>query len=285
VTSSTIRYESLLGQRIEHLTPIAGGDIGQSACLVLEDGTRCFAKHYSGAPASMARAEAAGLDWLRAANAMRVPEVIAISHEDPAILVLEWIESRDRAADFDEAFGRGLAALHRSGAPEFGFTGDNFIGTLPQRNQAHARWADFYARERIAPQMEKAARAGHLPGRLVRDLERLVSDMRRHCGPDDPPARLHGDLWAGNHLADEQGQPCLIDPAVYGGHREIDLAMMKLFGGFSTRVFDAYAEAAPLSAGAPQRVALYQLYPLLVHVNLFGGGYVGQVADAVRSYT
>ena len=116
---------------------------------------------------------------------------------------------------------------------------------------------------------------------MARDL---IETMAEHCGPAEPPARLHGDLWAGNRIADERGQPCLIDPAAYGGHREIDLAMMKLFGGFGPRVFDAYGEAAPLAPGTEERAALYQLYPLLVHVNLFGGGYVGQVASAARRY-
>ncbi|MCP5039794.1 MAG: fructosamine kinase family protein [bacterium] len=277
-------YERLLGRSVAKLSGVAGGDIGHSARIVLEDGTALFAKHYPGAPAAMAQAEAEGLSWLREAGALRVPEVVAAAESGAAILVLEWIEQGRPADDFDEALGRGLAALHASGAAHFGFAASNFIGSLPQRNRPHARWADFYAEERIGPQTEMAARAGLLPDSLERDLERLSQALCEFCGPQEPPARLHGDLWAGNRIVDELGRPCLIDPAAYGGHREVDLAMMKLFGGFSPRVFDAYREVTPLAPGADERVALYQLYPLLVHVNLFGSRYTGQVAERVRRY-
>ena len=130
--------------------------------------------------------------------------------------------------------------------------------------------------------MERARERGLLPGRLLRELERVAAQMERLVGPEEPPARLHGDLWGGNVHVDERGAPCLIDPAVYGGHREVDLAMLRLFGGVSPRLMAAYEEVSPLAPGADERVALYQLYPLLVHVNLFGGGYVGSLEGALR---
>src|SRR5204862_1227715 len=140
-----------------------------------------------------------------------------------------------------------------------------------QSNAPAATWSDFYQRRRLEPQVRRAAEAGLVGPALRRAFDRLFTRLPELVGPAEPPARLHGDLWGGNAMADEQGAPVIFDPAVYGGHREVDLAMMRLFGGFGRRVFDAYAEVYPLAPGHEERVALYQLYPLLVHVNLFGG--------------
>jgi len=175
------------------------------------------------------------------------------------------------------------AALHRTGAPGFGLDHDNFIGRLPQSNRPAPDWGTFYRRERLEPQHRRARDAGVAPASLGRQLDRLYARLDALVGPPEPPARLHGDLWGGNLMGDDRGAPCLIDPAVYGGHREIDLAMMRLFGGFGPRVFAAYAESYPLAAGHEERIALYQLYPLLVHVNLFGGSYVGAVESALET--
>ena len=197
---------------------------------------------------------------------------------------LELLDSGSRRSGFDEELGRGLAALHRSGAPGFGLDHDNFIGRLPQPNGPCADWAGFYRVRRLGAQLELAVESRRIPDSLRRKFDRLFERLDELLGPVEPPARLHGDLWGGNLHVDEQGRPCLIDPAVYGGHREVDLAMMQLFGGFGPRVFAAYAEAYPLADGHRERVGLYQLYPLLVHVNHFGGGYVGQVERALGAY-
>ncbi|HEV8547695.1 MAG TPA: fructosamine kinase family protein, partial [Polyangiaceae bacterium] len=138
--------------------------------------------------------------------------------------------------------------------------------------------------ERLEPQLRRASDAGRVTAALRRRFEELFARLPELVGPEEPPARLHGDLWGGNLHVDEQGAPCLIDPAAYGGHREVDLAMMRLFGGFSERVFSAYAESFPLAAGHAERTDLYQLYPLLVHVNLFGGGYGASVERALSRY-
>ena len=171
--------------------------------------------------------------------------------------------------------GRGLAELHRSGAPQWGLSYDNFIGPFAQPNRQCVDWPTFYVERRLAPQLAEACSTLGAP--IVSRFEHLCADIVQVVGPPEPPARLHGDLWAGNAFADANGSPVLVDPAVYGGHREVDLAMMQLFGGFSERVFAAYDEAYPLAAGWRGRVPLYQLYPLLVHVNLFGAGYVRQL--------
>lgn len=271
--------EAALGGLAE-ARPIAGGDINRALCVRLRDGRRVFVKTHPSPPPAMYAREAEGLAWLGEAGALRVPAVIAVSER---FLALEWIEPGAPARDHDERLGRGLAALHRAGAPGFGLAHDNFIGSLPQDNRAEPSWAAFYARRRLEPQLRRAVDAGRASAAMRRGMQDLLSRVDALAGPTEPPARLHGDLWGGNAHVAEDGAPVLIDPAVYGGHREIDLAMMRLFGGFSERVFDAYAEAWPLADGARERVPLYQLYPLLVHVNLFGGGYVGSAERALRA--
>jgi fructosamine-3-kinase len=280
------RLGELLGSAVTSCRSVAGGDIGESSVVELADGECLFAKCYPGAAPGMASAEARGLAWLAEAGALRTPRVLAHGEAGdglPAFLALEWIEVGAPGPEHDEQLGQGLAALHRAGAERFGLREDNFIGRLPQSNRSHGDWAAFYAEERLAAQLRMAKQAGRLPRPIARALEALIEELPRLCGPEEPPARLHGDLWGGNALVDSAGRPCLIDPAVYGGHREMDLAMMRLFGGFSQRVFSAYDEAWPLAGGHRERVDLYQLYPLLVHVNLFGGSYVGSLEGAIQS--
>lgn len=276
--------EVLLGERVEEARSVGGGSIASSYCVTLRGGERCFVKCYDGAPERIARCEARGLQWLNDANALGVARVRAVSDER-ALLVLDWIESGRPGPTFDERLGRGLAALHAAGADGFGWAEDGFIGPLPQSNRAHDDWAAFYAHERLAPLIRRARDSGSLPSGVARAADALLARLPELCGPVEPPARLHGDLWSGNLMIDARGEAVLVDPAVHGGHREIDLAMMRLFGGFSERVFAAYAERSPLAAGSAERVDLYQLYPLLVHVNLFGGGYVESFQRAVHRYS
>jgi fructosamine-3-kinase len=281
----TLRY--VLGSALRATRRVSGGDINDAFELELMSGVRVFLKTNAVAPPSMFPAEAAGLDWLRAARALRIPEVLAVSNgraDEPCFLVLELLKPGAPPRDFDERLGRGLADLHRFGAPRFGWERDNFIGTLPQRNRAHDTWQDFFWYERLEPQLARAVAAGLVTSRLRSAFERLASRLPQLVGAEEQPARLHGDLWGGNLHVDEAGAPCLIDPAVYGGHREIDLAMMRLFGGFAERAFRAYEEVFPLSPGHAERIALYQLYPLLVHVNLFGGSYVESVERSLARY-
>jgi fructosamine-3-kinase len=269
-----------LGARVVGLAPVSGGDINHALCASLSDGTRVFVKTQARAPARFFACEAQGLRWLAAANALRIPAVLAVS-EAPAFLALEWIEPGRPARDHDERLGRALAALHRAGAAGFGLEQDNFLATLPQHNAARASWPEFYAAQRLEPLAAIARKRGLFDRPLERSFEQLIARLPALCGPSEPVSRLHGDLWGGNAIVDAQGAPVLIDPAVYGGHREIDLAMMKLFGGFGARVFDAYDEAFPLADGHEARVALYQLYPLLAHVCLFGSSYVSGVKRAL----
>jgi fructosamine-3-kinase len=280
--------ETALGSRVVGYFRVPGGDINAAYAVDLEDARTVFVKTNGEAKADMFPCEARGLAWLKEAEAVRLPEVIACSDthaEGPRYLVLEQIDSTPgRAADFEERLGQQLARLHASGAPTFGLADANYIGTLPQPNDPCDTWVDFYVRRRLEPLVQSAVDDYQAPVEWIDMFKRLFHRMERLAGPPEPPARLHGDLWSGNVLSDEHGHPVLIDPAVYGGHREIDLAMLRLFGGVGARMFAAYREAFPLAPGFQERQRLYQLYPLLVHTRLFGGGYVRAVEEAVRAY-
>jgi fructosamine-3-kinase len=278
------RIERALGSAVASASAVAGGDINAALRVQLQDGRRLFVKTQARPLPEMFAHEASGLAWLAQPAVLRIPQVLA-SSDDPAcaFLALEWIEPGRARADHGERLGRGLAALHRAGSPGFGLAHDNYLATLAQLNQPLPRWPEFYAERRLRPLLERALARGSAGARLQAGVERVIARIEALCGPDEPPARLHGDLWGGNALCDQAGEPVLIDPAVYGGHREVDLAMMRLFGGFPERAFDAYDEAFPLAPGHQERVPLYQLYPLLAHVNLFGAGYVGSTERALAA--
>ena len=276
---------SALGSEVATARGLAGGDINRAYEVALADGRRLFVKTNDRSPRGMFAAEARGLGWLAEAGALRIPEVVAVAApDDPQqFLVLELVATGAPARDFDEKLGRGLAALHRRGAPGFGLEHDNFIGWLPQANAA-GRAA---GRSSIARAGWRRSCAGPpTKGARRRGCGRASSGCSG-CSTSSaaPPSRRRACTaicGAATSSATIDGAPCLIDPAVYGGHREIDLAMMRLFGGFGARVFDAYDEAWPLADGHRERVSLYQLYPLMVHVNLFGGSYVGSVEAALE---
>lgn len=272
-----------LGAQILSAKRLGGGDINDAFEVSLDGGAQIFVKTNPDPPDGMFGAEARGLRWLDAAGAIRIPRVISASDEHPAYLALELLTRAKRRLDFDEALGRSLAALHAFGAASFGLAHDNFIGRLTQSNAASQDWTSFYWASRLEPQLRLAVDRGLIGPSSRSRFDALSRSLRERVGPAEPPSRLHGDLWGGNLHVDENGRPCLIDPAVYGGHREVDLAMMRLFGGFGERVFAAYDEAFPLAPGAADRVSLYQLYPLLVHVNLFGGSYVGSLNRALSA--
>jgi fructosamine-3-kinase len=271
----------LTHQRIRE-TPVSGGSICVAQRLTLDDGSSVFAKSLTGAPEGFFAAEAAGLRWLRAAGAVRVPEVLA---ELPDLLALEWIEPAAPSGAAAERFGRELAALHRSGAPAFGWDRPGFIGRLPLDNTAGAGpWADWFAERRLAPFVRMSADRGALSAPDVAVVERAMSRLSR-LGGDEPPARLHGDLWSGN-LVWAADRVWVVDPAAHGGHRETDLALLELFGGTPhlERIRAAYDEVWPLADGWQARVPAHQLHLLLVHTALFGGGYRDAVMRAARAF-
>jgi fructosamine-3-kinase len=277
--------EAQLGP-VRGAAPVSGGCINHGMRVELADGP-VFVKYNADAPAGLFAAEARGLDALRAAaDGLVVPRALAWAEAEggaPAWLALEWLEPSRRAPDFTERLGRGVAGLHRAGrADGWGWMEDNFIGPLPQANAPAASWAEFWRVRRLEPQLELARRAGRIPGKAA-EWDRLMDRLPELLAPADAdgPSLLHGDLWGGNVLA-APGGPAIIDPAVYRGHREADLAMTELFGGFGDGFHAAYREAWPLQPGYPVRRGVYQLWYLLIHVNLFGGGYGAQTAAVLR---
>jgi fructosamine-3-kinase len=274
--------------------PTSGGSINEAWAIELDGGRRAFVKTRADALPGEYETEAAGLRWLAEPGAIELPAVIALG-EEPPFLALEWIDEGRLDAAGEEALGRGLAALHGAGAPAHGAAppgapaGDGAvaplrIGELELPNDPAPDWPTFYARRRLQPLAELAARRGALTAAGRAAVERVCERIGELAGPPEPPARLHGDLWGGNVLAGADGRARLIDPAAYGGHREVDLAMLRLFGALSPRVFAAYEEAAPLADGHEQRVELWQLFPLLVHAALFGGHYGASAERAARRY-
>ena len=252
--------------------------------MSLADGRELFVKHREGAPAGMYAAEASGLAWLAAPAALRTPAVVAVGDERrPA----SSRSSGSRPAGPRPATTRpsGAASPRSTGPapPPSAWPRTTSSGACPSATGSPARGPD-YGEHRLEPLARMAADAGTLGPGFLAGLERLRARLPDLTGPPEPPARLHGDLWGGNAMTAADGAPILIDPAVYGGHREIDLAMMRLFGGFSPTVFAAYAEAHPLADGHEDRVELYQLYPILVHVVLFGGGYARSAERILRRY-
>jgi fructosamine-3-kinase len=267
---------------------VRGGDVATAYRMDLADGRRVFAKTHADPPAGFFTTEAAGLRWLREPRALPVPEVLAASDgEDGGLphLVLEWIEVGRAGPTTDADLGRSLAGLHRAGAPHFGREDRRTTGSRGLPNEPCPTWAAFYATQRLAPLARLARDSGALEPTTVSRLDRLDEACLAALGPAEPPARLHGDLWAGNRLVDRAGRSWLIDPAAHGGHREFDLAMMRLFGGFGDACFAAYEEVHPLAPGWPERIALHQIAPLVVHAIKFGGGYVAAATSAIARYS
>lgn len=273
-----------LGARVTAARRVSGGSINETFVIELEGRGSAFLKTHAKLAASVFADEASGLEWLRETSTVNVPKVLAVAHEAPGFLLLQCVApARGAPREGEERFGRALAGMHRFGAPSFGLGRPNYLAILPQDNTPCDSWATFYRDRRLAPLLEKARARGLVSARLDRMMARLLERIDSLVGPVEPPARLHGDLWGGNRIVGQDGESWLIDPAVYGGHREIDLAMMRLFGGFSEQVFAAYCEAFPLAQGHEARVPLHQLYPLLAHVVMFGGGYVSQVEEAAAA--
>lgn len=261
--------------RVRDAAPVGGGCVSDAARVTADFGI-AFVKHDLASPPGMFATEAEGLRELSGAgSALKVPEVLGWGER---WLALEWLETAPKAERSDEALGRGLAELHRAGSGAWGWRRSGFIGPLPQDNEAAGDWSAFWISRRLEPQLRMARDAGAdvggesewsrlfaaLPGALV-------------VAEEEGDSLLHGDLWSGNVIFTSEGDPALVDPAVYYGHREVDLAMADLFGGFAPPFRAAYEEVRPLAPGYDEiRRGTYQLYYLLVHVNLFGGGYAAR---------
>ena len=299
---ATLRSRGGHATGIRSIARVGGGCINPSARLEGEDGKTYFLKWNEAAPSGMFEAEADGLTALASPGVLRIPEVLGwggrTSRDDPGWLLLEFIPRGAAGKDYGLRLGEGLARLHGSapphppanadkaaGGPSFGWRRDNFIGSLPQANRETGRWAVFWRDARLGPQLKRARQLGYFSREDGRTLDRLLSRIEDILPPDggQGPALLHGDLWSGNYYPDPSGAPVLIDPAVYRGEGEVDLSMMELFGSLPVGFLEAYGAMRPVPAEYETfRRDLYQLYYLLVHVNLFGRGYLGGSLAAAR---
>jgi len=266
--------------------PVTGGCIHQTARVSTNLPDDFFLKWAPGPLSDVFAAEADGLSALRDATDLTVPEVVGYSDTEakPAWLLLEYIPRGSPGRDYAERLGEALAVLHETGQGRYGWHRSNYIGSLPQANTPMDDWPAFWWSERLEPQLVMATDNGWLAG-LDQEWATLESELPMLLGTaeEDGCSVLHGDLWSGNVYPGPDGGPVLVDPAVYRGHREVDLAMTELFGGFPRGFYGAYEDRRPIRDGyADIRRHVYQLYPLLVHVNLFGGGYVNAVAGALR---
>jgi protein-ribulosamine 3-kinase len=264
-------------------SPVSGGSIDR-VYRVEATPAPVFVKTATRAALPMLEVEALGLDALRDAGGVRVPEVLATgTSADVAFLALEWIELRAPSATAERSFGRGLAQLHRATADAYGWKYDNRIGATPQPNTMSSDWASFFAERRLKHQLELAVDAG-LPLVASRAVASLIDDLDRVVGAHPiQPSLVHGDLWGGNWAATNNAEPVLFDPAVHYADREVDIAMTRLFGGFGPAFYDAYCAEWPLPDGWERRAIAYNLYHLLNHFNLFGRGYLGQLTASLEA--
>jgi fructosamine-3-kinase len=265
-------------------SPVSGGCINDCYRINTDRGKFFIKINSRSAFPGMFEAEALGLETLRKADGLLIPEVVASGEsENLAFLILEYIDQSPRSQDFDTDLGFGLAKIHRQSSNSFGFTSNNYIGSLAQVNEPKPTWPEFYFSQRLEPMAKKAFDKSELNREDLSQLDRLGKELGA-IFPDEKPALLHGDLWSGNVISCEMGTPALVDPAVYYGNREMDLAMTLLFGGFRPDFYRAYEEAFPLETGWQERVPVCQLYPLLVHLILFGSSYYADVKSVIRDF-
>lgn len=232
----------------------------------------------------MFASEAKGLSLLRGLNVIDVPEVIYSGSAGAyQFLLLQFIPQSSRSELYWQNLGSGLAALHQNTASHFGLDHDNYIGSLTQHNNQSLSWIDFFIEKRLEIQLRMAVDSKRIDTSLSKKFNTLFPKLPSLL-PTERAAMLHGDLWSGNVIANSTGEPCLLDPAVYFGHREVDLAMTQLFGGFDESFMESYDHTFPLIPGYKERFDIYNLYPLLVHLNLFGAGYKSQVVSIVNRF-
>jgi len=275
--SGTVAFQSF--------TSISGGCINHGGRFTTSSGVYFLKWNSLSRYPNMFATEARGLALLGQAKSIYIPDVIATGETDEhQFLLLEFIEAPGAPSkSYWNDFGQQLARLHQTSAASYGLDHDNYIGSIQQINSPSHSWIEFFIHQRLQVQLQFAVHAGHASSALQRDFETLYTKLPALL-PEEKPSLIHGDLWSGNILTHASGSPCLIDPAVYFGHREIDLAMTQLFGGFDGNFLDAYGEVFPLVPGFDKRVDLYNLYPLLVHVNLFGVGYLSSVNSILQRF-
>lgn len=278
--------EKKLRCKIVSSRSVGGGCINDAQTITTSDNRQYFLKMNLNSANDMFFKEANGLLELKKASAIRVPEVILV---DTDFILLEQINTGRKSKTFDEDFGRSFANLHQFISEHFGFYEDNYIGSTPQKNipdnDEKNNWIKFYFNKRLLFQYKLLEKNGYADSAIKRRISLLENKIENILeGSENIPSLLHGDLWSGNYLVDENGNACLIDPAVYYGNREADLAMTKLFGGFSSAFYKSYQEVFPLPDGYEYRENIYKLYHIMNHLNLFGGGYYHQTISLMDYY-
>ncbi len=269
---------------ISKVNTIGGGDINEAYCLQTNISPLFIKINKANTYPQMFEKEALGLALLGESKVIEVPQLIQFASDDTtAFLILEYIDSAQQKTNFWDDFGTKLAKLHQQSNSYFGLDHDNYIGSLHQSNTQHKKWTDFFIEERLETQVKLARDSGKIGHDIIHQIENFYSRLD-DIFPVEPPSLLHGDLWNGNYMVGQDGLALLIDPAVYYGHREMDLGMSLLFGGFDQRFYEAYHRQYPLEKGWKQRLEYCNLYPLLVHVNLFGGAYVGSVKSILKQF-
>jgi len=274
------QIEKQLCCSITHQEMVGGGCIAQTSLIETNNGESFFLKQ--GFKSSMFEKETNGLNELCKANVIRTPKIIAT---DEQYLLLENIESGSKCIDFFEKFGKAFAQLHKHLSPHYGFYEDNYIGSSQQINSFKDSWQDFYFTNRLLYQYKLAESNGYSDSDFQKAFLNIEKQFPKIIeGSEERPCLLHGDLWAGNYMVDKNGEPVLIDPAVYYGHREADLAMTKLFGGFAPDFYNSYEDEYPLIEGYEYRENIYLLYHILNHLNIFGHSYKKQALQLMNSY-
>lgn len=277
-------FQKIASQNNLHLveaSPLSGGDINEVFWLKCNEGDFVLKVNNTSKYPGMFKAEAKALRLLKSTNSFLIPNVIANGTvENDSYLLMEYIKVGTPAEDFPPQFAENLAKLHKTTQTSFGLDHENYIGSLPQKNESCDTVQKFYITQRLEPQFQLATERGFQFENLSNFFKNISEEI-----PNEAPSLIHGDLWSGNYLVSEKGEPGLIDPAVAFAPREMDIAMMKLFGGFSEKIFSEYNALFPLNHDWKERIPLWQLYYLLVHLNLFGGGYFHQVKSIVSKYS
>ena len=278
------KLEGVLGTGIKKVKAVSGGDIAD-AYLIETDTERIFCKLMSG-PSSLAmlQAEMDGLEQINNAGSIKAPRVFFCEDLGHRVcLGMEFIESKNPSPAEMRMLGEHLAEMHQTSSEKFGYQTDNYIGSLPQSNKEHSSWVSFYVQERLLPQLQMAISRNLMHANEIPEAERMMEVLSLYFKGVEP-ALLHGDLWSGNYLISNTGDPYLIDPAIYYGDPAVDLAMTRLFGGFGVDFYQSYKASARAIENEEDKTALYQLYYLLVHLNLFGRSYYGSVKRIMEQY-
>ncbi|MEX2512616.1 MAG: fructosamine kinase family protein [Cyclobacteriaceae bacterium] len=260
---------------------VAAGNLNQAIYLKTAQQEYFLKTNHQNNP-DIYKRESEGLDWTRNHCSLHVPKVIVTgTYGDTQYLLMEWIRASRSHPDYSEKLAEGLAELHMCTRKKFGLDVNNYISVLPQNNEPEMDWTSFFIQKRLEPMIQRAFYEGYISEKSLKEF-RMIYPKLNDFFPHEKPSLLHGDLWSGNVMVNSLGFPSLIDPAVYFGHREMDLAFSKLFGGFDPSFYKAYQEVFPLDPGFEQRVEVYNLYPLLVHLNLFGTTYLSGITRVVK---